>query len=165
MRGAYPTDLGLIVKSWVQEMRHAPFSKGVPDDVFFAEHRRVVLALVRRAWTTCAVNVEDENHIYGFVTFELAPERLHWVYVKEPYRRIGLGQALLESAFGAPGLWPPRLLCSHASNFAKLLAAQAERRRLVYSPYLLLRDTPDAEPPRSEPERPQTFDGPDSPGP
>lgn len=165
MRGAYAPDLALLVKSWVQEARHSPFSIGCPDDIFFPEHRRVVLALLRRAWTTVAVNVDDPDHIYGFVTFELAPARLHWVYVKSPYRRIGLGRSLLESAFG-PELGKGRVLASHLSNTARLLTAQAERLRLVYCPYLLLRDTADAPAPESEPERPETFDdGPDSPGP
>lgn len=157
IRGAVATDLGFLVKSWVQEHRHSPASKGVPDDLYFASQRKLVLALLRRAWSLVAVDPADADHLYGFVVFELAPPRLHWVYVKEAYRRAGLGEALLRAAFGEALSLRQRILCSHASNMTRALCAPSERHRLVYCPYLLMADVHEAE------ER--GFDGPDSPGP
>lgn len=153
------TDLGLLVKSWVQEHRHSPFSKGVPDEVYFPDQRKLVLALLRRAWSLVAVDPEDADHLYGFVTFELAPARLHWVYVKEPYRRVGLGEALVRAAFGEVLTLRQRVLCSHQSNVVRLLSATCERHRLVYCPYLLMGDV------HGEADDDRAFDGPDSPGP
>ncbi|HTQ41794.1 MAG TPA: hypothetical protein VMI75_03485, partial [Polyangiaceae bacterium] len=79
MRRAQPEDLRFIAHAWVQEVRHAFAARGVPDDLYYAHQRSLVLALVRRAHTLVAVDPEDPWHLYGFVTFELGPGRLHWV--------------------------------------------------------------------------------------
>lgn len=163
LRGISPEDVAPVVRVWLSEMRVSASSAGVPDDLFIANHRRLVLALLRRSWVTCACHPDNPDTVFGFVVFELAPARLHWLHVEDGYRRLGLGSSLLQSAFGE-ALGRQRILCSHWARVARLQPSFIARHRLVHSPYLLMRDTPLEEGPGSS-ERPVTFDGPDHPGP
>lgn len=138
MRSGQHDDLGCILDSWLQEMRHAPFSQGIRDDVFFPLHRALVLSLVGSAFTSVACNLEDANHIYGYCVYELAPARLHWIYVKSSYERVGLGSALLYEAFG-DRLGQDPIFASHWTRELKLRTGWVERHRIVYSPYLLMK--------------------------
>ena len=143
MRGPLPNDLPLLAKSWVQEMRHAPFSRGVPDEVYFSQQRRLVLDLLRASWTIVCCNEAEEDHIYGFITFQLAPGRLHWLYVKSTYQRAGLGTKMLQAAFGETlGLGP--IACSQVSKFAIARPDYLARYKLLPCPYLLMAAPPPA---------------------
>lgn len=98
IRRATDDDLGSIIGPWSQEMRHAPWSRGMPDDLYFPAQKQVIKKLLRRAITLVAADPEDGWHTYGFVTFETA--MVHFLYVKDTFRRMGIGRKLLDSAIG-----------------------------------------------------------------
>ena len=131
LRAPCADDVPLMARSWVQEMRHSPWSQGVPDDEYYPRQRKLVAHWLEHAWTLVATNPDDARHIYGFVTFELgkAP-RLHWLYVKGPYQRVGLGVSLLRSAFGVL-LGSTRIECTQASRGTLRARGWLERSKLV----------------------------------
>lgn len=129
MRPATEADLGFLRDPWVQEMRHSPWSRGVPDDVYFPEMKAFVGRVLRRSYTLIACNPEDPTHVFGFVTFE-RPNVVHWIYVKRAYQRVGLGQALLDAAKLAGG----KLIATQASSacFDKFDRKTHERTHVGY---------------------------------
>ena len=110
LRPAVDSDMAVVRDPWVQEMRHAPWSRGVPDDIYFPEMKAFVGRVLARANTLVACNPEDPKHVYGFVTFD-PPNHLHWVYVKRAYQGVGLGRTLVE----ATGIGP-KIVATQASS-------------------------------------------------
>lgn len=151
VRAAVESDLPLIVHSWVQEMRHASTARGIPDQVYFPEQRRLVLGLLQRAAVVVAHNPDDEHHVYGVACVEGGGPTpvLHWLYVKSVYRQVGLGGALLDHALGPVA----ERAAAAVTQLTKLFTHRAEhggrpdllaRWKLVPNPYLLTRAVPQA---------------------
>lgn len=66
--------------------------------------RRQVNALLAKPGTVVllASNPEDDQHFLGFIAYEAQSDLLivHYLYVKQIYRKMGVGRALLEAACG-----------------------------------------------------------------
>jgi GNAT superfamily N-acetyltransferase len=156
IRPAHDGDLPLVVDAWVQDYRHAPTARGIRDRDYYGDQRAEVLRILRASSTRVACAEDDPEHLFGFVTFGPGP-LLHWVYVKDAYRRAGLGDTLLDAAFPQPRAY--ELYATHASRMwwnlepppghgelARLRregkdrpAGALTRRRIFYRPALLER--------------------------
>ena len=155
-RPAVNGDGPLILSAWSKEHRHSPSSRFVRDRDYFADQRAIVLHLLRTSATIVACSPDDEEHVLGFITHGPGPV-VHWVYTKNSYRRLGLGDALVRAAF--PDRGPhDELYATHAGYYWGQLeprpdrdtlahmrargqqppAGALTRRRIFYRPYLLL---------------------------
>lgn len=115
IRPAVDADVALVTNAWVQEFRHAPAARFIRNADYYADQRTLIYRLLRASETLVACAPDDENHLFGFVTF--GPGMLvHWVYVKDSYRRIGLGDALLEAAFPGRDIAATPLFATHAGR-------------------------------------------------
>lgn len=94
-----PSELPLVFNSWLKFYRKCDYARGIPDSVFYAEEHRVIEALLAREGTVvvAARNSEDLDQIFGYAVYEVKPRCtvLHWVYVKHPFRNLGIGKQLL----------------------------------------------------------------------
>lgn len=119
-------DLPLCKSSWLHGFRGSHFAGPLPPPLYFKAYTGFVEYLLEECETLLAVLPEDTNEIFGFITYERAvdqdtrrllngvneehnrAERLdslpvvHWLFVKEVYRRYGLGQALLNQVTQGP---------------------------------------------------------------
>lgn len=63
-----------------------------------------------RANVTIACDGDDPDQLFGFVVHELVA-MVHWVYVKAPFRRMGIARKMLEPIEGHITLrWPTKHL-------------------------------------------------------
>jgi GNAT superfamily N-acetyltransferase len=98
---------------------------------FYKFHSKVVQSVLEKPLTTVliACNEEDENQIFGYIIYD--ENCMHWLYVKQVYRRNGIGTRLLKEAdfFDCK-------IATHLSNdfgyFSKLFS------QIKYNPYILL---------------------------
>lgn len=91
------SDLGFICNSWVKSYfalnehlrNYSPF-------VYYAEiQQKVVEYLIGSAKVVVICAEDDPDHIYGYGVYEPGPKTiLHYLYVKYPFRRLGIGKII-----------------------------------------------------------------------
>ena len=96
LRGIKPSDHNYVLATW---------SKGILDEVPFRwmsqgvwrkHHARLELLVRGSANGVVAVNKDDEDHIIGYAIY--CPQVIHWIYVKKPFRGLGIGRELFSNA-------------------------------------------------------------------
>lgn len=101
-------DKNLILNSWLvsyyqQEQSHS--LKGITKGCFMDEHRAAMLEALSRSLVFCATDRHDTSQIYGWVCVEpedtASEQVLHFVYVKHPFRQMGICKALLKHSLGS----------------------------------------------------------------
>lgn len=96
-----PSDLKCVVNNWLKAFRDSPWAGCVSNDQYYEVHHEVLRQLFNRgAKVLVACEAADPDQILGWVCIEDVPggAAVHFVYVKEGYRRKGLASELLERA-------------------------------------------------------------------
>lgn len=98
-------DIGFVRDSWIRSgekvTRHL-IQKRLWDKALYLKHQRMlVTALLQRSASMVACNPAHQDQIYGWACAEPPREDgrgvLHYIYVKEPFRRtFGISGALLD---------------------------------------------------------------------
>jgi GNAT superfamily N-acetyltransferase len=138
-RDANDTDTGFLFNSWLRSYRsNSEWVRAIPAQIYFHNHKRVVAQLLKDAGVLIAANPDDPDQIFGYAVWQPTIGRvavLHWVYVKEPYRRLGIGTKLVATV---------RRLADHndalplvGTHHTRGWAALAVKWRLVFNPYVL----------------------------
>lgn len=148
------SDLAFVYSSWLQSFRDINILKvktggeradGFPEtkevstgpalyerERYFKNQRDLVTAILKNSELTVVVNPEDPDQLYGYAVHrELTPgvRVLSYLYIKHPFRRMGLAKALYQNIGGAQ-------VVTHGSpSTRKLIATQ----KLVYDPFIDLK--------------------------
>ena len=134
LRPANAEDVGFIFNAWLKSFRNSEHAKDLSNEIYFSEHHKVIEELLKRYDVIIACNNEDPSQIYGFICAGSTDGvfTLHYVYVKHTFRRMGIGQALLNSF-------------QHDSNYAAIYTHHgrpakhlAKKYNLIYHPYVAL---------------------------
>lgn len=89
-----------ILDAWLQSMRRTRFASHGPKANFYPNQQAVIESILDKA--TCKVYEVsyDEGKVFaGFVVHDR--DALHYLYVKFPYRRLGIAKKILDDI---PGL-------------------------------------------------------------
>jgi GNAT superfamily N-acetyltransferase len=139
LRDSLPSDEPWIFSSWLRQLRRERSYELVANEQLFdAGHRRIE-RLLRSSRTVVAVDPVASENLLGYLCADDAA--VHWCYVKSVYRGFGLGRVLLDVArheelhAGLP------IVCSHVTHGVWRLREPWQRRKLVYDPYVLDRDS------------------------
>lgn len=114
--------LSTWLKSYYEALRHYG-QKGCPypkDDVFFQGHQAEIKNNLSAMSVMVCVAPDDENQIIGWLAHK--GECLHYVYVKQVFRKLGVAKALIKQA--------PASSYSHHTRFSKYIC-----KGLTYDPY------------------------------
>lgn len=135
IRPALVEDESFIYSSWLKSYRGANANTGVSSTVYFSRHKRRIAKILERPETVVAIacSVEDPDSILGWVCFEMRRgcAVVHFLYVKQAYRRFGIGVTLLDMVKAGAGSKP--LFCSHAPADAALVSCITDYG-LTYDP-------------------------------
>jgi GNAT superfamily N-acetyltransferase len=99
IRPARETDFAFIVDAWCRSFEGSPVVHGADRNHYRSEMVRVIrkmLSGVGAATTRVACDREDDDTLLGFAAFT-GPE-LHYVYVRQDFRQMGIAKAMLEGA-------------------------------------------------------------------
>jgi len=106
LRPACDADRGFILNSWVRSYAKRAVA-GIPQsrigpprtdpDVYMDGQNRVSEVILGRSTATVACSCDDDDQIFGYIVYEL-PDTLHYIYVKVPFRRLGIGRLLVSSS-------------------------------------------------------------------
>lgn len=105
-------DLPFIVNSWLKSGREGLLVKPLSNEIYFQEHKRIILALLNAPESRVVIAADDAcpTHILGWACGARPTQGacggpdgvLHFVYVKHLLRRQGLARQLVQVAAGTP---------------------------------------------------------------
>lgn len=96
-------DQAFIFSSWLRTYKHhSYFAKRIKHALFFKGHHAVIEHILEKPTTTVAIACPkgDLDTILGYLVYEPAKESrpvIHFVFVKEPFRRMGMAKTLFKS--------------------------------------------------------------------
>ncbi len=131
LRPAADADAGFVLNSWLKSYRAS--MTVVPSSQYFSRfgHRGLVMDLMGRQPIVVASWDEDPAVIVGWSCGEPS-KLLHYVYVKQAFRRQGIGTRLV-AALDLAGEGPLR--CTHGTDAFIMGPAKGRTIRIV-DPYL-----------------------------
>lgn len=93
-------DLPIVYSSAARSLRSSPLYRDLPNDQWTEVINALITRMTTAPWQlTIAHPTGYPNEVAGFVMARHGSKpAIGFVYVKEPYRRQGVGRALLESA-------------------------------------------------------------------
>tara|TARA_R110002126_G_scaffold287977_1_gene441119 strand:- start:310 stop:711 length:402 start_codon:yes stop_codon:yes gene_type:complete len=124
-RPASADDMNFILNSWLKSYKDSVICENIPANIYYEEHKKTVETHIANSSIIMAVNPEDPDQIFGYCVYE-APMTLHYMYVKYPFRKFGIGKDLYLEA-GSP------TIVSHLPRDYKTLK---KKYGLIYTPYI-----------------------------
>lgn len=131
-----PDDMPFIYSSWLKSYKQSFAAKDITNSVYYYHHHKLIENIVDDGGKVLvACDPTDDQVIYGYFIYTLLPKFavpcLHYVYVKQPFRGLGVAKAMLtESKIDTSKL----SVCTHMSGIGKLAA---EKYNFVYNPYIV----------------------------
>lgn len=133
VRQAKSDDVNFIYSTWLRCYKHdSPLTKYTKREVFFEAHQKLLDKILTKKEIKVAVAVskDDDDLIFGFLAYE--PKIIHFVYVKEPFRKEGIARKLIESQ----GIDPNECKASHLT-YSLLDLWTAKKITTEFNPYVL----------------------------
>lgn len=140
-RRVFEEDLSFIYHSWLKSYRSS-WAKGLnpsrymDKDRYYNGQKLMISQCLERSVVLVAVNPEDAFQIFGYVVGEPGLV-VHYLYVKEPFRRMGIA-TLLVDGLKKQCNWTPNdpIIATHGTSvFHDVIA---EKYGVEYDPYLLM---------------------------
>lgn len=125
LRLATPADRRFIAASWFESYRKGGHAPEVGFDVYRAGQDAVIQRCMSQGKLVVAAAEAEPDEICGWVC--AAPDTLHYAYVKQAYRRLGIALSLF-AAVGQPRQH------THDTRLGRLFARKTGSR---YNPFLL----------------------------
>ena len=90
------SEVGFVYKSWLGSYKN--HAADIPYSIYRKVYQELLDRIMKRDGCSVilAVHPEHEDQIFGFAVIERSTPALHYIYVKEDYRRKGVGTDLLE---------------------------------------------------------------------
>lgn len=133
LRPAAVTEAPFIFRNWLDS--YFPEQRArLKKTVFYEGHHRLIEKLLSRSRCVVACNADDFDQLYGFAVGEafggdsLNVFALHYTYVKQPFRRMGIGTRLARELMPTGAT----LLHSHETESGRAFVGAL---RSVFDPY------------------------------
>lgn len=134
LRPVTDSDLPFVFHSWLRSYRMSEFAKELHNQVYFPQHHKVIEGLLQRCGGVVACDPLDSTQLYGYVVAEVIDECpvVHYCYIKEPFRKMGVAHLLLTAA--NVGWKPDAAFCYTHKTYQ---STRLEKRYpMVFHPYL-----------------------------
>ena len=106
IRTPLASDVKYIIKTWLRKM-HAEQPLAFPNQQFYNDFQKVILALMQTSEARLAASPSDSNHILAFAIGRHFPDlkvlHLHFAYTRAEFRRMGLQWDLIRDLGWRPG--------------------------------------------------------------
>lgn len=135
IRPANEEDIPMIFNSWLKSYRTSQFAQMIASSIYFSEHHKTIERILKAATVLVACNDEDSSHIYGWICAHQVAGifTLHYLYVKQPFRRMGLAHLLFNSFEHSEG-------AGVFTHHTRPMEAISKKYNLVYHPYIYIND-------------------------
>lgn len=141
--------MSLILDSWLRSQRNSDLHNYVPNPQYWEDYRGVVLSILHRSFVSILCQRESPTDIVGFLVCEYPtfPDfTIHYVYIKQSYRHLGLSTYLIRQLHPQFGTSPSYI--SHIPrtepyvgkdthiHYRSAFILNRKRLQLIYNPYL-----------------------------
>ncbi len=92
------SDEDFVYSSWIHCLGNSKPYSSLDRNWFAAAQHALIERLLNRSRVFIACDPEDEDQIYGYIVGELDRAILHWVYVKQRFRKVNVATRLFEAA-------------------------------------------------------------------
>jgi len=129
IRAASADDVNFIMSSWKRSWRESPWAGCIRNDEYYESIRSTIEGLVARGaefLVAVPASGPDISRIMGWVCSEALSDgvcAIHYLYVKDPFLRLGIGEQLVSAAKGTkPGFYTFRYhqvaeACKHSEGW------------------------------------------------
>ena len=123
IRNLEESDLPFIFSTWLKGLYHGNlmFSK-INQDLFYSKYHVVLENLLKQSSVMVCCLEDEPDVILGYSVF--SSPRLHWVFVKKAWRKMGIAKSLL-----------PQDL-TEVSHLTKLGETLMKKTKWVFNPFL-----------------------------
>jgi GNAT superfamily N-acetyltransferase len=122
VRGLLPEDLPFIYSTWLLGLYHGnSWFKLIDKTVYFEHYKKIVEALLITSMVQVACLESDRDVIVGYSIHR--DNRLHWIFVKKAWRRLGVAKALMPEGINT---------VTHLTGLGKTLMP----KEWVFNPFL-----------------------------
>ena len=129
-------DRAFVLNSWLKSNRDSFMVRRIPNTIYYEKHHSLVEHLLATANTLVICDPDSPNVVYGYVCFDItgADELvLHYAYIKQSFRRMGLMRALLDDLIQTE---KPKM-CVATHNTGHVSEEWIHKRGVDYDPYRL----------------------------
>lgn len=129
MRLAKTEDYPFIARSYLRSNHGSPQTRAMIPAIYYPEYKSRLEYMVSSGFVLVACSVDDPDQILGFCIAGAIPAAIHYIYVKLPFRQLGIAKAL---AFEAkPDLGTVYTVVTHqCRNWNR----NADKYKLVFAP-------------------------------
>lgn len=130
-----PEDLPFVADSWVKSYRSRVVYTGVMNTLYSIGHNKLINVLKRFCKVVVACDQARPSYIIGWACARVNKQgvfELHYVYVKDTYRQMGVATAILKHLGYREG---SVIMCSHWNRLARDIFST--RDYIEYNPYLI----------------------------
>lgn len=127
-REARDSDTAFLISSWLRSFAASKLALMADSDAYFQGYKLLVEAALSRSRVLVACQKADPDAIVGWVAVEPGDvPRLHYVYVKHPFRRFGVARRLLSPLLEKPCVY------THETPVLRRLTVPSQ---WTYNPFL-----------------------------
>lgn len=135
------TEQAFVYNSWLHSYRSSRFAKSIDSKIYYTFHHMIIERILNRptAKVLIATHKDTPDTILGYIALDAFKcPTIHFVYVKHPFRCLGIGRALLKAARGPKSeVSVSDLNYTHASESGTILLSKIPDIKAHYNPYLL----------------------------
>ncbi len=129
IRDLVADDRNMILSSWLRSFRNnGDWPRHVDSATYYANHQRIVAALLEECDVRVAFAKDDPNLLQGWCGVD--GYIVHYVFVKEQYRKMGIAKRLLEDVGG-------NVVYTHWTRTVKELSLAGKLQGWIHNPYAL----------------------------
>jgi len=130
------SDEAFVMSTWLKNYRDAAAVRAVPGPIYFKYQRERIEKILKDKSTRVVIGCSpiDPEFVYGYAVLG-EPNAVHYIYVKESCRNLGVSKVLLNSL-----KWDEPIFYTHKSPDFKVerkLKEDPQLKVLVYNPYLV----------------------------
>lgn len=125
----------LLYNAWLKSYGKSSEARRMSSKVYFQNYTKIIDGILEDCYVAFALNPDDLDQILGFVAFSYDEDInltvIHYVYVKEAFRKLGLAKKLMEQI--QPKLGDEPMICTFANHIFDELR---EKYLLAYDPFM-----------------------------
>ena len=131
IRPGRASDFNFIMNSYLKSYRNSPEASFMLNDIYFPEHSQRMQRLLKTSQVLTACAADDPDQILGYIVTGKAHywAVVHYLYIKYPFRQMGVAKALVAAAEVPLGV--QMTLVSH---LPKNYSALSTKYKLVFDP-------------------------------
>ena len=133
IRAATSDDMNFIYSSWLSAIATSE-KRRTPKDIVYKNHRPIMERALAESSVLIACMDDYKDQILGWLCYDR--DILHYLYIKQPFRKHGLANMLIEHT----GVKEPLTV----THWTWRLWDISKTHKLVYNPYLLIPEAPNA---------------------